>query len=140
MQIYFAASIAGGRNYLPTCSRMVEFLKAAGHQVPTEHIVAADVLVQEQPFSARQIFERDVAWLKASDCLIAEISNPSLGVGYEICYALDCGKPLLCLHTRGLFVSRMIAGISRPGFALADYETTAEWQEQITAFLGAVAR
>ncbi|HOT96663.1 MAG TPA: nucleoside 2-deoxyribosyltransferase [bacterium] len=140
MQIYFAASIAGGRSYLPTYRRMVDFLKAGGHRVLTEHIVAQDVLRQEQPFSARQIFERDAAWLESCDCVVAEISNPSLGVGYEICYALDCSKPLLCLHARGLFISRMITGISRPGFSVADYGAEEEWQQRITAFLGAVSR
>ncbi|HNW60737.1 MAG TPA: nucleoside 2-deoxyribosyltransferase [bacterium] len=135
MHIYFAASIAGGRDYLPTYTRMVEFLKADGHRVLTEHIIAPDVLRQEQPFTARQIYERDAAWLEGCDCVVAEISNPSLGVGYEICYALDRGKPILCLHARGLFVSRMITGISRPGLIIKAYGAEAEWREQIAAFL-----
>jgi nucleoside 2-deoxyribosyltransferase len=135
MRIYFAASIAGGRTFLPTYTQMVEHLKAEGHLVLTEHIVALDVLREEQPFTARQIYERDIRWLESCDRMVAEISNPSLGVGYEICYALDCGKPVLCLHERGLFISRMITGINRPGLAVAEYASAAEWREQIAAFL-----
>jgi len=135
MQIYFATSISGGRRYLPACTRMVELLKTLGHTVLTEHIVAADVLSGEMNFSARQIYERDAAWLESCDRVVAEISNPSLGVGYEICYALDFGKPVLALHEEGLFISRMITGISRPGITVVAYRDEAGWREPITRFL-----
>jgi 2'-deoxynucleoside 5'-phosphate N-hydrolase len=136
MRIYFAASIAGGRSYLPAYRQIVAFLKERGHTVLTEHIVAADVLKEEQPFTAQQIYSRDIAWLESCDRVVAEISNPSLGVGYEICFALDCAKPVLCLHQRGLLVSRMITGIGRPGVVIAEYADEAEWREIISAFLG----
>ena len=136
MRLYFAASIAGGRTYLPVYTAMVEYLKAEGHTVLTEHIVAPDVRSEEAPFTARQIYERDVAWLESSDRVIAEISNPSLGVGYEICYALDLGKPLLCLHQEDIFVSRMITGLNRPGVQIDTYADAAGWRRSISRFLG----
>jgi len=51
--------------------------------VPTEHIIAPDVLAAEKQLTAQDIYQRDVDWLTESDAAIAEISNPSLGVGYE---------------------------------------------------------
>ena len=33
------------------------------------------------------IYERDTEWIRASDVLIAECTNPSHGVGYELAYA-----------------------------------------------------
>ena len=44
------------------------------------------------------------AYIKACDALIAEISTPSHGVGYEIGYALNLDKPVLCLHRRGVSI------------------------------------
>ncbi|HNY92336.1 MAG TPA: nucleoside 2-deoxyribosyltransferase [bacterium] len=135
MRIYFAASISGGRRYLPACTRMVEFLKDLGHTVLTEHIVAPDVLSGEMNFTAQQIYERDTAWLESCDRVVAEVSNPSLGVGYEICYALHFGKPVIALHEEGLFISRMITGISQPGITVTAYRDEAGWRESLIRFL-----
>ena len=43
---------------------------------------------------------------------MAEVSSPSLGVGYEIGYAEALGKPILCLYRRqeGRRLSAMIGG------------------------------
>jgi len=139
LNIYFAASIAGGRKLLPVYGRMVDHLKALGHTVLTEHIVAPDVLEQENHFTAAQVYRRDVDWLQSCDAVVAEVSNPSLGVGYEICYALDCKKAVLALHQQDLFISRMITGNDRPGLRVVAYTAEADWRQQINRFLaGAV--
>jgi nucleoside 2-deoxyribosyltransferase len=44
------------------------------------------------------IYERDVAWLRESDFVIAEVTQPSLGVGYELGFAEAISKPILCLY------------------------------------------
>ncbi len=82
--------------------QIAAYLKSKGHQVLTEHVVQPDVLELEKNFTAEQIYSRDIEWLRACDCVIAEVSNPSLGVGYEICYALRIDKPVLCLYQNGV--------------------------------------
>ncbi|MBN2356484.1 nucleoside 2-deoxyribosyltransferase [candidate division KSB1 bacterium] len=139
MNIYYAASIAGGRAYLGAYRLMVKFIQDQGHRVLTEHIIAEDVLEQESRLTPSEIYRRDVAWLADCDAMIAEISNPSLGVGYEIGYALDLGKRILCLHKEGLFISRMIIGNDRAGLNIAAYASDEEWQQQIAYFLSAGA-
>ena len=42
--------------------------------------------------------DRDVALLTMCDVLVAEVTHPSLGVGYEIGRAVELGKPVLCLY------------------------------------------
>ncbi|HPI72293.1 MAG TPA: nucleoside 2-deoxyribosyltransferase [bacterium] len=135
MQIYFAASIAGGRDFLPTYQRMVGYLKDLGHVVSTEHIVAPNVWHQESRMTPEQIYERDVIWLQQADGVVAEVSNPSLGVGYEICYALFLVKPVLCLYHEPVLLSRMILGNHRPGLRLCAYRQDEEWQKAIELFL-----
>ena len=40
------------------------------------------------------IHDRDMKWLIDSDLIIAEVTNPSLGVGYEIGRALEYDKKI----------------------------------------------
>jgi nucleoside 2-deoxyribosyltransferase len=136
VNIYFAGSIAGGRQYVATYQRIVVYLKSCGHRVLTEHVVKPDVIEWEKGFTAEQIYTRDIQWLKECDCIIAEVSNPSLGVGYEICYALRINKPVLCLYRKGIFLTRMLTGNTTDGLVVKEYEEDTEWKEHIDMFLG----
>merc|ERR1711915_1034079 len=42
--------------------------------------------------------DTDVALLNVCDVVVAEVTHPSLGVGYEIGRAVELGKPVLCLY------------------------------------------
>ncbi len=135
MKIYFGGSIAGGRKYLEIYQKIVAYLKSEGHRVLTEHVVQPDVLELETKFTPKQIYTRDIEWIKECDCLIAEVSNPSLGVGYEICYALRIDKPVLCLYRKGIFLTRMLLGNTSDGLVVRKYEKDTDWKEIIDSFL-----
>ncbi|MBN1562092.1 nucleoside 2-deoxyribosyltransferase [candidate division KSB1 bacterium] len=140
MIIYFCGSIAGGRAYLDTYIKIVRHLQSLGHRVPTEHIIDPNVLDAEKKLTPAQIYQRDVQWLTASDAVIAEISNPSLGVGYEIACALHIGKSVLALHERGLFISCMITGNRDPNLQVVEYSSDDEWRATIDHFCRTVER
>jgi 2'-deoxynucleoside 5'-phosphate N-hydrolase len=140
MIVYFCGSIAGGRNYLETYTKMVRYLQSCRHVVPTEHIIEPNVLAMESELTASQIYERDVEWLRGADAVIAEISNPSLGVGYEIAYALQHKKPVLALYAESLFISRMITGNSDPLLQVREYASDAEWRREMDSFLKRISR
>jgi hypothetical protein len=131
LNIYFAGSISGGRAFLRTYQEMVNYLKSMNHHVLTEHIIDPGVLDKEDAHTPKHIYERDMEWLKSCHYLVAEVSNPSLGVGYEICSALNYQKPVLCLYKRGVFLSRMILGNTRPGLTVIAYENDLDWQNAI---------
>ena len=65
-----------------------------------------------------EIFERDVAWIHEADFIVAEVTQPSLGVGYELGLAESVGKPIICLfrETEDRRLSAMIAGNSKLDF------------------------
>jgi len=110
MKIYFSCSIRGERPDPETILRLIGHLKGHG-AVLTEHI--ADVLDgDEVDVTDKEIFLRDVAWLGDADVLVAEVTAPSLGVGYEIGVAEALGKPVLCLYRgrQGRRLSAMISG------------------------------
>lgn len=86
------------------------------------------------------IYTRDMHWLEKADALVAEVSAPSLGVGYEISCALHARRiPVLCLVHRDVkSLSAMISGNSEPGLSLERYRTRDEMQKRILAFLANV--
>ncbi len=122
MNIYFCGAIAGGRDHLPTYVKIVEHLRSRGHKVLTDHIVLPNVLDLEDHLTAEEIYERDMAWLRSADVVIAEVSQPSLGVGYEIASALQIGKPVLALYGKALRISAMIKGNRHPLLTLHPYD------------------
>ena len=46
----------------------------------------------------RAIHDRDVRLLGEADCVVAEVTIPSHGVGYEIGRAVSMSKKILCLY------------------------------------------
>lgn len=133
MNIYFSCSITGGRSDQAVYQKIVEFLVDHGHEVPTAHLSREDILEDERVILPADVYERDVRWVNECDALIAEVSTPSHGVGYEIALALLQGKPVLCCYRQGKTVSKMILGNLQPGLSLCAYES-------VNDLLGALAR
>lgn len=113
MKIYFAGSIRGGRDDKDLYNSIIDALKNFG-TVLTEHIGDKDLTTSGEQLSDTVIFERDMNWIKESDAVIAEVTTPSLGVGYELGQAQALQKPILCLyrHIDGKRLSAMISGNS----------------------------
>ncbi len=135
MNIYFSCSITGGRSDQPVYAALVDYLLENGHDVPTAILARPEVMDDEVVIEPAAVYERDVRWVTGCDALIAEVSTPSHGVGYEIALALSLGKPVLCLHEQGRKVSKMLTGNSHPNFRLASYCTTAELLALVDAFV-----
>lgn len=139
MKIYFACSITGGREDEAVYREIVNYLLAGGHQVPTAMLADPDALATEAAHSAREVYLRDVAWIEGCDALIAEVSTPSHGVGYEIACALARGKPVLCLHRRGVRVSKMLTGNPDENLRVRAYDDEADLLACLEAFLESLA-
>lgn len=135
MDLYFSCSLTGGRQDQPVYAALVTHLQELGHRVLTAHLADAGVLAADNVLDPVAVFERDTAWLRACDAVVAEVSTPSHGVGFEIAYALERGKPVLCLAREGVRVSKMLTGIRQPGFGFETHGSTAEALAHIEAFL-----
>jgi len=135
MKIYFACSISGGRKDEKAYQYMVQVLIEMGIDVPTAHIAETGVEEVDAREEPRDIYNRDVNWIQESDLLIAEVSTPSHGVGYEIGYALDLDKPVLCLYQKDIVVSKMITGNSHPLLTVMEYQDMAHAEEILQTYL-----
>jgi len=112
MKIYFAGAIRGGRQDASTYHAMITHLQTHA-EVLTEH-VGNKALSDggEHDLTDKEIHARDIAWLEECDAMVAEVTTPSLGVGYELGVAEKLGKPILCLFDSGKPNFRLSAMLS----------------------------
>ena len=73
--------------------------------------------------------------IQEADVVIAEVTNPSLGVGYELGYAENIGKPIMCLFDgdSGAKLSAMVRG--NPTNIIVTYSEDAMPDEEVAEFL-----
>lgn len=135
MNIYFACSITGGRDFEAIYQAITSALLEDGHEVPTAHLADPGVTALEKQVEAVDVYTRDVAWIRACDTLVAEVSTPSHGVGYEVAFALSLGKPVLCVHQQGKAVSKMLTGNTHPLLTIKEYQQPLQAAQMVRQFL-----
>ncbi len=135
MNVYFACSITGGRQDELVYQKLVGALESNGHLVPTALLASPDVMPLEGVVPAEDVYARDIRWINECDFLLAEVSTPSHGVGYEIGYALSLGKRVLCLYRKGRKVSKMILGNPHSKLSVRSYDDPDQAVQLLTAYL-----
>ena len=134
MRIYFAGSIRGGREDAQLYSELIKYLKKYG-QVLNEHVGDVKLSIAgEDGSNDGYIYKRDMRYMEKADILIAEVTSPSLGVGYEIGKAEEWNKKILCLHRSqsGKKLSAMIAG--NKNLLVKKYKNIGEAKKEIDKF------
>ncbi len=134
MNIYFAASIRGGRDDQEIYSHIIEQLRSYG-TVVTEHFGNKEIAaVSGTGKDVAAIYAQDMEWVTLSDVIVAEVTQPSLGVGYEIGRAESMGKKVLCLYreTPQRSLSAMIAG--NPKLLVKTYASLDQVQMHLKEF------
>lgn len=135
MKIYFTASIKGGRIEQPTYTNTVEILKKYG-TIVSDHVADETLSIYgETEFTKEEIYQREMERVRESDIVIADVTTPSLGVGYIIAKAVDLQKKVICLY-HGKHIdklSAMIGGI--PGIHIYTYTTDTDIDRQLNHIL-----
>jgi len=134
-KVYFAGSIRGGRNDSVLYAEIIAILQDLGCEVLTEHLGDKMLSVSGETGLSKNIYDRDLNWLKQADVLVAEVTTPSLGVGYEIAKAEKMGKPILCLfRPEGeKKLSAMIQG--NPSATVVEYRKLQTAEHAIATFI-----
>ncbi len=140
MNVYFSCSLTGGRDHEAAYEHIVDHLLARGHEVPTAHLARPEVMQLERVVVPAEVYQRDIRWIDGCQALVAEVSTPSHGVGYEVAYALGQGKPVLCCYREGERVSKMITGNDSPGLTVSSYRDLGEALLLVDAFLASCDR
>jgi len=120
VKVYFACSITGGRDNAHLYQDIVDGIKETGAELLSE--LFADQSINSKTgvgikkgMSKHSIWKFDMDWVRQADVIIAEVTQPSLGVGYEIAKAEEMGKPVLSLfyEPSDKRLSAMIEGSDR---------------------------
>jgi nucleoside 2-deoxyribosyltransferase len=109
-KVFMSGSMRGGRRLLDTYKFILEVLLSSRVEVLSQHIARDTIFEEERGMSEEEIFMRDMGGVERCDCLIAEVSVPSIGVGYEICHAVGLRIPVLCVYEEGAKASAMVLG------------------------------
>lgn len=109
MKFYFAGAIRAGRENIEIYIKINELLKKYG-VVLDKHVANPNVNKMEEKLTLEEIYDRDINWIKECDMVVAEVSTPSLGVGYELSYAENVGKRIICICDNNTNISAMIGG------------------------------
>lgn len=136
MKVYFARSLRGfGKPVSPAVQQFYKSIvlhieQSHQSQFPLVHGVNKKLFGEDQWDSF--IYTRDLAWIDLCERMIAEVTYPSHGVGYEVCYAALVRKiPVLCVAEKDCTVSAMITG----GLKVLYYRSFEDLTGMIDAFL-----
>ena len=140
MKIYFAGSIRGGREDKELYLKIVQHLQNHG-PVLTEHVSDQSLTeLGETLHSKNHVYDRDMAWLKQANIVVAEVTQPSLGVGYELAKAEEMHMPILCLYRPqpGKRLSAMLTGNKK--VKIVEYEKPEQAFVLIDEFFSSLTR
>ena len=134
MVIYCAGPIKGDTTFQNYYIDIINHLSSLKHTALSE---LNEDFRSAIPLTAPQIFKRDIKWIERSKMVIAEVSAPSLGVGFEVAYAIYEKKmPVLAFaHSSVEKVSAMIEGCNSNLLTLKRYSTKDDIATSINNYL-----
>lgn len=114
MKIYVSGSMYGGTQKIGTYKIMINELEKHA-EVLNKNIADSNAIENEKYQKDEDIFQDLEQKMIMADIIFAEVTIPSLGVGYELGYADKLGKKIIAIYdeTYTKKVSTMIRGNKR---------------------------
>ena len=114
MNIYISGSIYGGTQKIETYQKLIPALEKYG-EVLDKQIADPNTIANEAFQTDEEIYLDLEQKLISADLIFAEVSIPSLGVGFELGFADKLGKKIIAIYdeTYTPKVSTMIRGNKR---------------------------
>ena len=134
MIVYCAGAIKGDTSYQKYLKEIIIYLSSLEHTPLSE---LNENFKSAIPLTDKEIFKRDIKWLEQSKIMIAEISGASLGVGFEISYALyELKIPVLALYNSKVeAISAMISGCTSKLITIKNYSDIEELKNIVSDFV-----
>lgn len=70
----------------------------------------------------KEVYEHDVLCVKDCDLLLADVTYPAIGLGFEIATGLELGKKVVAVAKEGAKVSRLVLGIDKENYTFRYYK------------------
>jgi len=98
MKVFLTYKSKGNINTLEKIEKITEFLEKKRCIINNKDIRNKNANYLGDKMLDKEILNRNLELIKDADVLIAEITNPSLGVGYQINFAKNLNKKVICLY------------------------------------------
>ena len=130
MKIYISGSIYGGTQKIETYQKLIPALEKYG-EVLDKQIADPNTIANEAFQTDEEIYLDLEQKLITADLIFAEVSIPSLGVGFELGFADKLGKRIIAIYDEIYTpkVSTMIRGNKR--IKLIPYKDISEIIEKL---------
>ena len=108
-RVYVAVPLTHRRK-LTQAQVICEFLRTENLHVTSPWVAEEDA---KAGLTRPKVYDRDVLAVARSDAVVAEVSEPSHGIGMELMVALNTGTPVTCLYEEASRISWMVLGAPR---------------------------
>lgn len=97
MKVHFVGPLEGNKK---DYELIIATLEKLGHEMVTKHSIERDLsdVEKEVPGEAELYAQKMKNWIKKADVVVVETTQPLLGAGYEIAFALNLSKPVIVLY------------------------------------------
>ena len=108
MKIYLSVPMRANRA-LDRANLMAKAIRDSGHEMTSPWVLGP---LEKLKLSDLNIFERDTEGVERSDAIVADVTDPSIGVGMEIMAAHKAGKKIVVVAKKGKVTSGMLVHMS----------------------------
>ena len=109
MKVYLSVPMIANRA-LERAQLMAKAIEDSGHEVTSPWVLGP---IEKSSHADVNVFVRDKEGAENCDILVADVSEPSLGVGMEIMAAYKAGKRIVLVMKKGNATSRMLQHMDR---------------------------
>lgn len=129
MRVYLSVPMIANRA-LERAHLMAKAIEDSGHVVTSPWVLRP---ISSSDPSAVNVFERDKAGAEGCDILVADVTEPSIGVGMEIMAAYKSGRRVVLVMKKGSVTSRMLQHMEKK--ETVEYEKDDEVYAGLTRIL-----
>jgi nucleoside 2-deoxyribosyltransferase len=104
VKIYLSVPMIVNRS-IDRATSMARAIRDSGHEITSPWVLGP---IEKAKPTDLNIFERDRLGVEGSDAIVADVTDPSIGVGMEIMAAHKAGKKVFVVTKKGRLTSGML--------------------------------
>lgn len=105
MDVYLSVPMIANRA-LERAKQIAKAIEDSGHRISSPWVLGP---LDDPSRAVTNVFERDRSATERSDAIVADVSEPSIGVGMELMAAHKAGRRVIVVAKRGKLTSRMLS-------------------------------
>jgi 2'-deoxynucleoside 5'-phosphate N-hydrolase len=109
MDVYLSVPMIANRS-LERAQIIARAIEDSGHHVSSPWVLGP---IEHSDSSIVNVFQRDKNAVEGSEVIVADVSEPSIGVGMEIMAAYKAGRRVILVTKKGKVTSRMLQHMDR---------------------------